>query len=226
MSSFWAGFQALVMRDLILSLRSGGGAFLALVFFALIALVVPIGLGPDLPLLSQVAPAMAWVAAALATQITLDRLFQADHEDGGLDGLVLSPLPLEAAVLAKCTAHWLTTGLPLALAAPVFGLLFAMDPGRSVPLLIALLIGTPALTFVGAVGAALTVSLRRGGVLVSLLVLPLYVPVLIFGAASVADLSAGEVLMPPSVLILAALTLITGVIAAWAGAAALRLNAD
>ncbi len=221
-----AAFWALVRRDLMVATRIGGGAFLALAFFALIALVVPIGIGPDRDLLSRIAPAMAWIGAALAVQVTLDRIFQADYEEGGLDLLLTAPLPLELTVLAKALAHWLTTGLPLILAAPVFGMLFALDSALAAPLVVSLLIGTPALTLVGAVGAALVVSLKRGGVLISLIVLPLYVPVVIFGMAAVGEQAESGLFAGPSLLILTALSLMSAVIAAVAGAAALRLNSE
>lgn len=222
MTAFWA----IVERDVRIAMRVGGGAFLALVFFALVALVVPIGLGPDLPLLSRIAPSMAWVGAVLATQVTLDRLFQADHEDGALDSLISADLPLELAVLAKCLAHWLTSGLPIVFAVPVFGLLFTLEAGLTVPLMLALALGTPALSLLGAIGAALTVAMRRGGVLISLLVMPLYIPIMIFGVGAVGEQGESGLMSGPSILVLMALTLFSAVLAAWAGAAALRLNSD
>ncbi len=222
MSAFWA----VVRRDLVISARLGGGLFLAAVFFALIALVVPIGLGPDMALLARVAPAMAWVGAALAVQVTLDRLFQADYEEGGLEIFATAPLGLEQVVLAKSLAHWLTTGLPLVLFTPVFGLMFGLEVALLAPLLLSLLIGTPALSLLGAVGAAVTVGLRRGGVLISLLVLPLYVPVIIFGLAAVREQAMLGLGAGPSLLLLAGFTLFTGVVGAVAGAAALRLSVE
>ena len=156
-------FLALIARDLRLAARVGGSGALGLVFFLMIVTIVPFALGPDLNLLSRIGPAILWLAAVLATLIGLDRLFQADEEDGSLDLLRLSPLPLELVVLAKALAHWLTTGLPLALAAPLFGLLVALTPAGMAAMVATLLVGTPALTFIGAVGAALTAASAAAG---------------------------------------------------------------
>src|SRR5919205_3193738 len=177
-------FVAVIVRDLRLAARVGGSGALGLVFFLMILTLVPFALGPDLTLLSRIGPAILWLAAVLATLIGLDRLFQADEEDGSLDLLLSSPLPLELVVLAKAIAHWLTTGLPLALAAPLFGLLVALTPAGMLAVTATLIVGTPALTFVGAVGAALTASIRRGGVILAVLVLPLMIPTLIFGVSA------------------------------------------
>lgn len=156
-------FLAILRRDLALALRVGGGGGLALVFYLMLVTLVPFALGPDLALLARIGPAILWLAAVLATLIGLDRLFQSDDEDGSLDLLAASPLPMEGIVLAKALAHWLTTGLPVALAAPLFGLLVGLTPLGMLACAATLLVGTPALTFLGAVGAALTISLRRGG---------------------------------------------------------------
>jgi heme exporter protein B len=215
-------FLALVARDLKLAARIGGSGALGLVFFLMLVTLVPFALGPDLNLLARIGPAILWLAAVLATLIGLDRLFQADEEDGSLDLLRAAPVPLEVLVLAKVVAHWLTTGLPLALASPLFGLLVALSPAGMGATLATLLVGTPALTFVGAVGAALTASLRRGGLIVALLVLPLMVPTLIFGVSAANAATGGTVPFATPFLILLALSLIAAVVATFAAAAALR----
>ncbi|MCY4405709.1 MAG: heme exporter protein CcmB [Rhodospirillaceae bacterium] len=178
-------FLRLVGRELTLALRGGIGTLMTVVFFVIAVTLFPLGVGPELGLLSRIAPGAIWVAALLAALLSLDRLFVADHEDGSLEQLMLGTLPLELVVLAKTVAHWLTTGLPLAVAAPVLALLLNMSTDGLVILIVSLLLGTPILSLIGAVGAALTVSLRRGGALIALLVLPLYVPVLIFGVGTV-----------------------------------------
>ena len=178
-------FLRLIGRELMLAVRGGIGSLMAVVFFVIAATLFPLGIGPELGLLSRIAPGAVWVAALLAALLSLDRLFVADHEDGSLEQLMLGTLPLEFVVLAKTAAHWLTTGLPLAAAAPILALLLNMSTDGLVILIVSLLLGTPILSLIGAVGAALTVGLRRGGALIALLVLPLYVPVLIFGVGAV-----------------------------------------
>ncbi len=178
-------FFRLVRRELVLALRGGIGSLMAVVFFVIAVTLFPLGIGPELALLSRIAPGAVWVAALLAALLSLDRLFVADHEDGSLEQLMLGALPPELVVLAKTLAHWLTTGLPLAAAAPVLAILLNMSADGLVILIVSLLLGTPILSLIGAVGAALTVGLRRGGALIALLVLPLYVPVLIFGVGAV-----------------------------------------
>ncbi|WP_316013998.1 heme exporter protein CcmB [Roseobacter sp. HKCCA0434] len=214
---------ALLMRELRLATRAGGGAGLGLAFFLIVILLAPLGIGPDQQLLGQVAPGLVWVAALLACLLSLDRLFHADWEDGTLDILALSPLPLEAVVALKALAHWITTGLPLVVAGPVLALTLNL-PDVAQPMLIAgLVLGTPALSAIGAIGAALTVGLRRGGLLLSLLVLPLYVPTLIFGAQIAAR--AGDGLEPGAALpFLAGITLLSVAAAPFVAAAALRVN--
>ena len=215
-------FVAVIARDLKLAARVGGSGALGLVFFLMLVTVVPFALGPDLNLLSRIGPAILWLAAVLATLISLDRLFQADEEDGSLDLMLASPLPLELVVLAKAIAHWLTTGLPLALAAPLFGLLVALTPTAMLATAATLLVGTPALTFIGAVGAALTASIRRGGLILAILVLPLMIPTLIFGvSAAMAPTGAGVPFRTPF-LVVAALSLGAAVLGTIAAAAALR----
>jgi heme exporter protein B len=215
-------FFALVARDLRLAARIGGSGVMGLVFFLMILTLVPFALGPDLNLLSRIGPAILWIAAVLSTLIGLDRLFQADEEDGSLDLITASPLPLPAMVLAKVTAHWLTTGAPLALVSPVFGLLVALDGIGMLAVAATLFVGTPALTFIGAVGAALTATIRRGGLILSILVLPLMIPTLIFGVSAANAARGGTVPFTTPFLILIAITLITGLIATIAAAAALK----
>lgn len=214
-------FLAILKRDLALAVRAGGGGELALVFFLTVVILIPFALGPDLNLLSRIGPAILWLGALLATLIGLDRLFQSDEEDGSLDLIRGAPLPLEFAVFAKALAHWLTTGLPLTLAAPVLGLLVAL-PGEGVlPLATSLALGTPALSFIGAAAAALTASLRRGGLILPILVAPLCVPVLIFGV-SASSAVRGPMSLQSPLLILAALSLMAAAVGCIAAAAALR----
>ena len=215
-------FLAVVARDLRLAGRIGGSGALSLVFFLMIVALVPFGLGPDLNLLARIGPGILWIAAVLATLIGLDRLFQADEEDGSLDLLSGAPAPLELLVLAKVTAHWLTTGLPLALATPLFGLLVALSPTGMAATSLTLLLGTPALTFIGAVGAALTASIRRGGLILAVVVLPLMVPTLIFGVSATDAALGGTVPFTTPLAILGALSLAAGVVGTLAAAAALR----
>lgn len=215
-------YLAVVARDLRLAGRIGGSGALSLVFFLMIVALVPFGLGPDLNLLARIGPGILWIAAVLATLIGLDRLFQADEEDGSLDLLSGAPAPLELLVLAKVTAHWLTTGLPLALATPLFGLLVALSPTGMAATSLTLLVGTPALTFIGAVGAALTASIRRGGLILAVVVLPLMVPTLIFGVSATDAALGGTVPFTTPLAILGALSLAAGVVGTLAAAAALR----
>ncbi len=215
--------MALFLRDLRLALRAGGGFGLALSFFLLVAVLVPLGVGPQAATLALIAPGIVWVAALLACLLTLDRLFALDFEDGSLDLLATAPIPMEGVVLAKAAAHWVTTGLPLALASPLLALLLQL-PGVAYPMLVAsLLLGTPALSMIGAFGAALTVGIKRGGLLLSLLVLPLYVPTLIFGAEVVRRTADGADHTAPLAL-LAGITAGTLALLPFAAAAALRVN--
>jgi heme exporter protein B len=215
--------RALLLRDLRLAFRAGGGFGLALAFFLIVVTLVPFGVGGAAAALAPIAGGVLWVAALLACLLSLDRMFQTDFEDGSLDLLATAPIPLEGAVAAKALAHWLVTGLPLTLAAPVLGLLLNL-PGAAYPWLVAsLALGTPSLSMIGAFGAALTVGLKRGGLLLSLLVLPLYVPTLIFGAESVRRGAAGTDGATP-LLLLAGLTLATLALLPVAAAAAIRVN--
>ena len=214
---------ALLRRDLSLAVRAGGGFGLGVAFFLILCALVPFGVGPDTSALQPIAPGILWLGALLACLLSLDRVFALDYEDGSLDLLATSPLPLEGAVAVKALAHWITTGLPLILAAPLFGILLHLPPAAIPPLLISLLLGTPALSMLGAFGAAVTVGLRRGGLLLSLLVLPLYIPTLIFGTEMIRRGQEGGDMGPP-LLFLAGIT--AGVLAVipFAAAAALRVN--
>jgi len=219
---------ALYLRDLRLGIRAGGGALVGILFFLAVVAVIPFGVGPDLNLLARIGPAILWVGALLAGLLGLDRLFQADREDGSLDLLIMSGahrmLPL--AVLVKCAAHWTASLLPLVVVAPVLGLLMNMDPVAIGATTLTLLFGTPAIAFIGAAGAAVSVSLPRGGLLVSVLVLPLVIPVLIFGvSASYAAVAEPDPFLPPFLLMLAS-TLFFAVLGPVAAAAALRWAAD
>lgn len=174
--------KALLIRDLRLALRAGGGFGLGLAFFLILTVLVPFSVGPQSALLSTIAPGVLWLGALLACLLSLDRMLALDFEDGTLDVLATAPVPMEAALAVKAFAHWLTTGLPLVLVSPVLGVMLNLEPQGYVWVVLSLALGTPALSFIGAFGAALTVGIKRGGLLLSLLVLPLYVPTLIFGA--------------------------------------------
>lgn len=213
---------ALLVRDLRLAVRVGGGALIGVLFFLIVVTLVPFAVGPDLALLARMGPAILWLGALLASLLALDRLLAIDHEDGSLDLILTARVPLELAVSVKALAHWLTTGLPLVVAAPLLGLLLNLDPKATGAVAVTLLAGTPALTFIGLVGAALTVALRRGGLLLAVLVLPLTVPVLIFGVAASNAAIVGPVPFGTPFSILCALTLISLVIGPVAAAIALR----
>lgn len=215
--------MGLFVRDVRLGLRAGGGALIGLVFFLSVVTIVPFAIGPDLNLLSRIGPAVLWIAALLSTLLGLDRLFQGDAEDGSLDMLRMADRPLEFAILVKCLAHWVATCLPLVIAAPFFALMLAMEPAALAGTTATLALGTPALTFIGAIGAALTATLRRGALLAAILVLPLCIPVLIFGVSASAAASGGTVPFLTPLAILAALTLFAAVIAPLAAAAAIRM---
>ncbi|WP_207462725.1 heme exporter protein CcmB [Azospirillum sp. SYSU D00513] len=214
-------FLRLVGRDLRLALRQGSDASIAVMFFVLCVVLFPFGVGPEPNILARIAAGVIWVAALLASLLSLERLFQTDYEDGSLELLALSPVPLEAVVLAKTLAHWLVTGLPLIVAAPILAVLLNMDTAGFGTLVLTLAIGTPLLSLIGGIGAALTLGARRGGVLLSLLILPLYIPVLIFGAGAI-DASLHGLTPRPHLLLLAGLLAAALPLAPWAGAAALR----
>jgi heme exporter protein B len=213
---------ALFLREWRIAHRIGGGAAIGLVFFLILVTLVPFAIGPDLKLLAEIGPAILWIAALLASLLGVDRLFQADEEDGSLDLLIHGVLPLELATLIKCAAHWAASALPLILASPFFGLMLGLGP-RSIALVAAsLAAGTPALTLIGAIGAALTVSLRRGGLLLAVIALPLTIPVLIFGVAAASAADGGPSPFMTPFLVLCALSLASLAGAPFAAAAALR----
>jgi len=215
-------FAALLGRDLRLAIRVGGGALMGALFFLIVVTMMPFAIGPDLALLARIGPAILWLGALLASLLALDRLFATDYEDGSLDLLMMGPLPLELSVATKALAHWLTTGLPLVVIAPLLGLMLNVELHAMGWLVLTLLAGTPALTFTGLVGAALAVALRRGGLLLAVLVLPLTVPVLIFGVAAANAALAGTTPFGPPFTILCGLTLASLVLGPVAAAAALR----
>jgi heme exporter protein B len=214
---------ALILRDLRLAFRAGGGFGLGLAFFLMVAVIVPLGVGPNPAVLAQIAAGVLWVGALLANLLSLDRMFALDYEDGSLDLLATAPLPLSGVVVAKALAHWLTTGLPLVVCAPILAILLNLPVQGYGWLVVSLALGTPALSIIGAFGASLTVGIKRGGLLLGLLVLPLYIPTLIFGAEVVKLGAMGS----ETGVALAALAAITA--GAWAGlpmaaAAAIRAN--
>jgi len=220
-----SAFIALARRDLALALRAGGGGLMGLAFFAMTLTLVPLGVGPEPAVLARIAPGLIFVAAALAALLSLERLFQADYEDGGLDLLWLSPLGGLLIVIAKCLAQWAAAGLPLVIAAPVFALMFHLTGPAIAPLVGALLIATPAFFVIGSLGAALTLGVRRGGLLIALLVLPLYVPFVIFGVAAVDAAQMGHP-AAPHLMLLGGLSLLALIFAPLASAAALRISLD
>jgi heme exporter protein B len=213
---------AIFVRDLRLSVRLGGGALMGVLFFLIVVTLMPFAIGPDLALLARIGPAILWLGALLASLLALDRLIASDYEDGSLDLILMAPASLELALASKALAHWLTTGLPLVIAAPLLGFLLNLDPAAIGAVALTLLAGTPALTFIGLVGAALTVALRRGGLLIAVLVLPLTVPVLIFGVAASNAAIIGPLPFGTPFTILCALTLMSAVVGPFAAAAALR----
>jgi len=218
--------RALLARDMRIAVRIGGGALMGVLFFLTVVTLMPFAIGPDLALLRRIGPAILWIGALLASLLALDRLFAADYEDGSLDLILMGASPLELTVAVKGLAHWLTTGLPLVVAVPVLGLLLNLEPAAIGAVALTLLVGTPALTFIGLFGAALAVALRRGGLLLPVLVLPLTVPVLIFGVAAANAAIVGPVPFGTPFTILCALTLMSLVIGPFAAAATLRHGLD
>lgn len=217
---------AVFLRDMRIAMRVGGGALMGVLFFLAVVTLVPFAVGPDLALLRRIGPAILWIGALLASLLALDRLFSGDHEDGSLDLILLGRSPLELVVIAKALAHWVTTGLPLVLASPVLGLFLNLEPIAIGAVMLTLLVGTPALTFIGLIGAALAVMLRRGGLLLPVLVLPLSIPVLIFGVSAADAAVTGPAPFGPPLAILCALTLFTLVLGPVAAAAALRQGTE
>jgi len=219
-------FLAIVAQTARLGLRAGGGALTPLIFFLAVVAVVPFGIGPDLNLLARIGPAILWLGALLASLLGLERLFGTDREDGSLDLFIATGEPLALIVLGRATGHWLVTGLPIVAAAPVLGLMLNVSPPALAAVALTLLAGTPALTLIGAVGAALTAGLARGGVLIAVLVLPLTIPVLIFGVAATQGAVADPEPFLAPFLIVCAFSLAAAVLAPIAGAAALRLGLE
>jgi heme exporter protein B len=217
-------FWELVRRDLLIAWKEGGTIGLALGFYLIVVTMLPLGLGPDLNLLSRLAPSVLWVALLLAALLSLGRLFEPDFEDGSLEVLAVGPLPLEAIAAAKSLVHWLTTGVPLTIMAPVLGLLLNLQPTAYGVAIATMLVGTPAISFIGAIGAALTLRARRGGLLLALLMLPLFVPTLTFGIEAVNAAVTDSESFWPSFLILAAVSLASAALAPLATAAALRFQ--
>jgi len=217
-----SAFASLLGRDMRLSVRVGGGALMGALFFLVVVSMIPFAIGPDLALLARIGPAILWLGALLASLLALDRLFATDYEDGSLDLLMMGGMPLELAVATKAIAHWITTGLPLVIMAPLLGLMLNVDLHALGWLALTLAAGTPALTFLGLIGAALSVALRRGGLLLAVLVLPLTVPVLIFGVAATNAAITGPAPFGPPFTILCALSLASLVLGPIAAAAVLR----
>ncbi len=215
------GFARIVRRELGLALRQAGDSVVIVLFFVLAAVLFPFGIGPEPNILSRMAAGTVWVTALLAAMLSFERLFVPDYEDGSLEQLALAPIPLEFTVLAKATAHWLTTGLPLMAAAPVIAVMFGMPEHGYGALMASMALGTPVLSLIGTVGAALTLGARRGGVLLALLVLPLVIPVLIFGAASI-EAAIGGLAVAPHLLLMGGMLLAALVLCPWAAAASLR----
>ena len=217
---------ALLRREILIALRAGGGALTGVIFFLAVIAIVPFAIGPDLNLLARIGPAILWIGALLASLLGLDRLFQQDREDGSLDILLMQSHPLSLTVFVKCIAHWLVTSLPLIIATPLFGLMLNVEPVGMLATMVTLLVGTPAITFIGAVGAAITVSLPRGGMLIAVLILPLVIPVLIFGVTAIDGAINDPAPFLAPFLILCAFTLFTSVLGPLASATMLRHSAD
>ncbi len=217
--------RCVMMRDLILAVRRLSDVLTTLFFFVIVVSLFPLGVGPEIEVLRMIAPGVVWVAAILASMLALGRLFENDYRDGTLEQLLLSPQPLSLLVLGKVMAHWAVTGVPLVLVAPLLGMQFGMSAQGIGVLLISLILGTPAISLIGAVGAALTLGVRGGGVLVSLLVLPLYIPVLIFGAGAV-EASVSGLGAEAHLSLLGAILVLALCFAPWAAAAALRISLD
>ena len=220
-----SAFVHVIRRELNLAIRQQLDSLVVLVFFLLAIVLFPFGVGPEPNILARIAPGIIWVAALLAAMLSLERLFQAEYEDGSLELLALSPLPLEMVVLAKVVTHWLTTGLPLIVAAPVMAVMLNMNTEGIAMLLLVLLLGTPSLSLIGAIGAALILGARRGGVLLSLLILPLFIPVLIFGVSAI-DGALNGLTVKPQLLILSGFFLASLALCPWASAAAIRQSLE
>ncbi len=221
-----SALAALIRRDIQVSLRVGGGALIGVLFFLSVVVLMPFALGPDLALLKRIGPAILWLGAMLASLLTLDRLFTADHEDGSLDLIAMSRTPLELICVAKALAHWVASSIPLIVAAPILGLMLNLDGAATAGVMLTLLAGTPALTLTGMIGAALAVTLRRGGLLLPVLVLPLSIPTLIFGVIASNAAANGQSPFGAPFSILCALSLLSLVVGPFAAAASLRQGLD
>ena len=215
----------LLKRDLKLAIRHGSDSFMVVAFFVLVVILFPLGVGPEPGILARISAGVIWVAALLAAMLSMDRLFQQDYEDGSVDLLILSPAPLEFLVLAKALAHWMSTGLPLIVVSPLLGIFLDLDISGYGTMIVSLTLGTPVLSLIGSIGAALSLGARRGGVLISLLILPLFIPVLIFGVSAV-DAALTDLPARPQLLILGAMLLAALALSPWASAAALRQAAE
>jgi heme exporter protein B len=218
--------RALFLREMRLAARVGGGALTGLLFFLAVVTIVPFAVGPDLKLLARIGPAILWIGALLASLLGLDRLFQADREDGSLELLLLSEHPAALVVFVKCLAHWTATGLPLVLATPVFGIFMNMEPIGTLAVMATLAAGTPAITFIGAMGAAVTVTLARGGLLIAILILPLVIPLLVFGVSAAYGAVEDPAPFWPPFLLMCAITLMFSVLGPLAAGYVLRHAAD
>ena len=221
--AMYGAFAAIVRRDLVLAMRKRSEVANPVLFFILVITLFPLGIGAQPKLLQAIAPGIIWVSALLATMLSLDSLFRSDFDDGSLEQLLLSPYPTSILVLGKITAHWLTTGLPLLLVSPLLAVFLGMPNQALSVLLLTLLLGTPILSLIGAVGVALTVGLRRGGMILSLLVLPLYVPVLIF-ASNAVEMASGGLPVTAQINILVSMLLMALALAPWPTAAALKMS--
>jgi heme exporter protein B len=221
-----SALSALIRRDILVSLRVGGGALIGVLFFLSVVVLMPFAIGPDLALLRRIGPSILWLGAMLASLLTLDRLFTADHEDGSLDLIVMSRTPLELTCIAKALAHWIASSIPLIAAAPILGLMLNLEGAATAGVMLTLLAGTPALTLSGMIGAALAVTLRRGGLLLPVLVLPLSIPTLIFGVIASNSAASGQSPFGAPFSILCALSLFGLVVGPFAAAASLRQGLD
>ncbi len=222
----WRGFTTLLKRDLVLAMRRRTDILTTLFFFIIVVSLFPLGVGTEKEILRKIAPGVVWIAALLASMLALERLFADDHADGSLEQMLLTPQPVALLVLAKVTAHWLLTGLPLVLIAPLVGLQYHVGAGVTAVMMQTLLVGTPVLSLIGAIGAALTLGLRGGGILISLLILPLYIPVLVYGSGAVAESMAGGGELGAYFQLLFAFLILALVFAPWATAAALKISTE
>ncbi|ACE82747.1 heme exporter protein CcmB [Cellvibrio japonicus] len=221
----FSGFLASLRRDWLIAIRHGADLLNPLVFFLIVITLIPLGISPEKKVLAMLAPGILWVMALLATMLSLDGLFRSDFEDGTLEQILISPQPVYFVVLAKVLVHWLTTGVPIALLSPLLGLMLSLPGQGYLPLVFSLLLGTAAMSLIGAVGAALTVSLRKGGLLLSLVVMPLYIPVLIFGASAVQS-AVGSNPLAMQLAVLGAMLALALVLAPLAAAGALRISSN